>query len=98
MSRKTVDVATKELMKDEAAKIKDLAPRIDALARAGRLTEDLRAWAHQIRLDGNDAVHGDSFTKEQAEELLDFTELFLTYVYTLPARLAARKKQHPATP
>jgi Domain of unknown function (DUF4145) len=99
MSRKTVDAATKDLMKDQAKQIRDLAPRIDALATAGKLTEDLRAWAHQIRLDGNNAVHDEKpFTKEEAEELLDFTELFLTYVYTLPGRLAAKKKPHDAPP
>ena len=74
---------------------RDMAPRIDALATKGVITQDLREWAHQIRLDGNDAVHDeDPFKKEEAEELLDFTELFLTYVYTLPGRLAAKKRPH----
>ena len=30
-------------------------------------------------------------TKEEAEELLDFVELYLTYVYTLPERLRLRR-------
>lgn len=56
------------------------------------LTPDLQEWAHQVRLGGNDAAHDEEpFTKEEAEELLDFTELYLTYVYTLPGRLAERK-------
>jgi Domain of unknown function (DUF4145) len=96
MSRKVLDVSTKEQLKGLSAPVKDLAPRIDKLASIGRLTDDLRAWAHQIRLGGNDAAHDeDPFTKEEAEELLDFTELFLTYIYTLPGRLAAKKKPHP---
>jgi hypothetical protein len=96
MSRKTVDVATKDLMKDVAKQIRDLAPRIDALANAGRLTEDLRKWAHHVRLGGNDATHDeDPFTKEEAEELLDFTELFLIYVYTLPGKMKEKMKPHP---
>jgi hypothetical protein len=96
MSRKTVDVCTKLLMKEEAKQYRDMKPRIDALAASGALTPQLKEWAHQVRLDGNDAVHDeDPFTKDEAEELLDFTELFLTYVYALPGRLAAKKKPHP---
>jgi hypothetical protein len=97
MSRKTIDVATKDLMQNEARQIRDLGPRIDALAKAGRLTEDLRQWAQHVRLGGNDAAHDeDPFTKAEAEELLDFTELFLTYVYTLPGRLKEKMKPHPS--
>jgi hypothetical protein len=40
MSRKTVDVATKLLIKEVAKQVRDLAPRIDALAKHGKLTED----------------------------------------------------------
>jgi hypothetical protein len=98
MSRKTLDVCTKLLMVGVANIPRDMGPRIDALARQGSITEDLRQWAHQIRLDGNDAVHdADPFKKEEAEELLDFAELFLTYVYTLPGRLAARRRPHTAS-
>jgi hypothetical protein len=93
MSRKTVDVATKLLMKDVAKQVRDLAPRIDALAERGKLTEDLRQWAHHVRLDGNDASHDeDPFTKDEAEELANFTELFLTYVYSLPGRMKDKMK------
>jgi hypothetical protein len=100
MSRKTLDVATKLLMKDAEKQVRDLGPRIDTLAKQGKLTEDLRGcrgWAHHVRLEGNDASHDeDPFTKDEAEELLDFTELFLTYVYTLPRRMKDKMKS-PAT-
>lgn len=93
MSRKVVDVSVKQLLKDEATKYRTMNDRIDALAKRGRLTEDLRTWAHEVRLGGNDAAHDeDPFTKEEAAELLDFVELYLTYVYTLPGRLAARRR------
>jgi hypothetical protein len=93
MSRKTLDVATKLLMRDVAGQHRNLGPRIDALAKAGRLTNDLQKWAHHVRLEGNDAAHDeDPFTGPEAEELLDFTELFLTYVYSLPGRLKDKMK------
>ncbi|WP_080375265.1 DUF4145 domain-containing protein [Stenotrophomonas maltophilia] len=90
MFRKALDVATKALDPDLAGK--NLAPRIDALNKAGKLTNDLTEWAHAIRLDGNHGAHDDDeLTEEDIAQLSSFTELFLTYTFTLPARVAARK-------
>jgi len=36
------------------------------------------------------------YSKNEAEELVDFAELYLTYVYTLPKRLADRKARSAA--
>lgn len=93
MSRKTLDVATKLLMKDAERQVGNLGPRIDALAAQGKLTKDLGQWAHHVRLEGNAAAHDEApFTKDEAEELLDFTELFLTYVFSLPGRMKDKMK------
>jgi hypothetical protein len=52
----------------------------------------MKEWAHEIRLLGNDAAHEeDPFTPPEAESLQAFTQLFLTYAFTLPGMLAARK-------
>ena len=92
MARKTLDVSTQQLTSELPGKLDSINLRIDALGTAGRITEDLRAWAHEIRLDGNDASHDEEpFTKEDATSLLDFLELYLTYVYTLPGRLKERR-------
>jgi hypothetical protein len=46
-----------------------------------------------VRLGGNDAAHDeDPYTNEEASELLSFVELYLTYVYSLPGRLKARRE------
>lgn len=88
MFRRAIDVGTK-LLSDEINAWK-LDKRIDALANAGLITKDLQAWAHKIRLEGNDAIHElDEPNKDQAAELERFTELVLTYLYTLPARVKA---------
>ncbi|PJL13327.1 hypothetical protein B9Y72_11330 [Stenotrophomonas maltophilia] len=90
MYRKALDVATREL--DAALAGKNLAPRIDALHKSGRLTDDLKEWAHLIRLDGNHGAHDDDeLSMEEISQLASFTELFLTYTFTLPAQVAARK-------
>lgn len=93
MSRKVVDVSTQELLGEESKKYNNIQGRIDALATANKLTPDLRHWAHQVRLGGNDAAHdSDPFTQEEANELLSFVELYLIYVYTLPGRLKERRE------
>jgi hypothetical protein len=94
MSRKVVDVSTQQLLGEESKKHHNIQGRIDALAAANKLTPDLREWAHQVRLGGNDASHDlDPFTPDEADELLDFAELYLTYVYSLPARLRERRER-----
>lgn len=98
MSRKVVDVSTQQLLGEDSKKFGNIRDRIDALAQRGLLTPDLKDWAHQIRLGGNDAAHDeDPYTKDEAEDLLGFAELYLTYVYTLPGRLKARKQAHQST-
>jgi hypothetical protein len=92
MSRKVVDVSTQQLLGADSKKFNNIQGRIDELSKRGQLTEDLRQWAHEIRLGGNDAAHDtDPFTDPESEELLDFAELYLTYVYSLPLRLADRR-------
>jgi len=90
MYRKALDLATRQL--DENLAGKNLAPRIDALHKAGRLTDDLKEWAHLIRLDGNQGAHDDDeLSDDEIAQLASFTELFLTYTFTLPAQVAVRK-------
>lgn len=67
-----------------------LEKRIDKLADEGLITADLKTWAHKIRLEGNEAVHEeDEPTREAATELQLFTEMVMTYLYTLPAKVQA---------
>ena len=61
-----------------------LFDRIDALASKGRLTKELKEWAHAVRLLGNESTHESRPTKEQAEELLHFVEMLFQYLFTLP--------------
>ena len=97
MSRKVVDVSTQKLLAEESKKYGNIRDRIDALEAKGALTTDLKDWAHQVRLGGNEAAHDEEpYSKAEAEELLDFAELYLTYVYTLPGRLKERRDRATA--
>lgn len=92
MFRKALDISTREL--DQQLANKNLKPRIDALFNAGRLTSDLKDWAHQIRLDGNEGAHDEEeLTPDQIRQLARFTELFLIYTFTLPAAVNRIKSE-----
>lgn len=71
-----------------------LFERIERAAAQNGLTPELAEWAHQIRLGGNDAVHGDEeFSKEDVERLQAFTELVFMYLFTLPGMLAKARDE-----
>jgi hypothetical protein len=96
MFRKTLDTATKR-MSDEFKSI-TLYARINKLVSEGLLTEAMGDWSHEIRLDGNDAVHDEEpETEDDARSTQRFTEAFLRYAFTLPALVASsRAKREPA--
>ena len=57
MSRKVVDVSTQQLLQHDAKKFGSIQARIDEVENRSLITDDLREWAHQIRLGGNEAAH-----------------------------------------
>jgi hypothetical protein len=90
MFRKTLDVATKIL--DPINSKKTLFDRINLLASSGRITSDLSKWAHEVRIDGNDAVHGeDPETEEDVLAIHQFCRAVLLYTFSLPALVASRQ-------
>ncbi len=92
--RKVIDISTKLL--DPSLAKKPLAFRIDDLEKSGKLTADIKAWAHEIRLDGNNAAHEDDpFTRDQAESLRSFVDAYLRYIYTLP-KMVERSRENRA--
>jgi hypothetical protein len=76
-----------------------LFKRINKMVAAGQLTPAMGDWSHEIRLEGNDAVHDDEpETEDDARAAQKFAEAFLTYVYTLPEMVRAnRAKREPPT-
>ena len=91
MFRKTLETALKKKFPDRGAK--SLKTRITAAAKAGDLVPALADWAHQIRIDGNDAAH-DEITVGQARDMQIFTELVLRYLFELPGMLK-KAQQRP---
>lgn len=94
LCRKVVDISTKAILGDDSGK-EQLSKRISMLHAQGKITEQMREWAHIVRFDANGAVHSDEeFTQQEAEEMIGFTEVFLIYSFTLPemVRLKQEKK------
>jgi hypothetical protein len=89
MSRKVLEVAVKTLNPEGSG---NLYKRIEQLSDLGKITEELKDWAHIIRDDGNEAAHEEEpVTLEFANELLSFTEMFLMYTFTMPGMVASRR-------
>jgi hypothetical protein len=68
-----------------------LYPRIEEAANNHIITDDMKKWAHQVRLDANDERHADSGSKRpdktDAERCLDFTIALAEIMFTLPSRV-----------
>ncbi|EMA4724024.1 DUF4145 domain-containing protein [Proteus mirabilis] len=91
--RKVIDIATKYLMGEEV-KNSNLNNRINLLFEQGKITEQMNSWAHIVRMDGNGAAHSDEIiTEEEAKQILNFTEVFLMYSFTLPAMIEKRRSE-----
>ena len=86
MFRKVLDTGLKSKFSSHKGRLVD---RIEKAAKQGELTPELAKWAHQIRIDGNDAAHEEKpFSEEDAKRLQTFTELVLIYLFMLPGMLA----------
>lgn len=93
MFRLCIDLVTSALLPTEyvqglnAMTRRNLGPRLPWLFDNGCLPESLRELSSCVREDGNDASHAGTLTKEDAEDLLDFTAVLLERIYTEPMRL-----------
>lgn len=69
----------------------NLFPRIERAASDHVITEDMKAWAHEVRLGANAERHADMDepepTREDAERLLKFAEALAEILFELPARV-----------
>lgn len=99
MFRKVLDVATRKMLPAQpdpedkshpdyiAWKVrKDLRLRLDWLLQNGKLNAALEPIMDCVREDGNDAAH-DNIGVTEAQDLQDFTVVFLETVYTVPGQI-----------
>jgi hypothetical protein len=105
MFRLCVDLATQPLLPDPADSTKpqpnnkqrrDLGLRLAWLFDNNILSPDLRELAKCIREDANDGAHVGNLTKQEAEDLLDFTTTLLERLITQPEKLKLAQKRREA--
>jgi hypothetical protein len=96
MFRLCVDLTTRPLLpaqedstthQPNSKQRRDLGLRLAWLFDNGKLPSDLRELAKCIREDANDAAHVGNLTKEDAEDMLDFTTALLERLITEPKKL-----------
>jgi len=93
MCRRAIQASCIEKKANPKAK---LFAQIDELASKGLITEPLRLFAHEVRLEGNDGAHPyadglTDVTEKDADDIIAFTKEYLHHVYVMPEMLARRK-------
>lgn len=73
-----------------------LYSRIDAAQKAGLITEEMAAWAHEVRLDANDQRHADESVAlpgaADAQKAIEFANALAQFLFVLPARVERGRK------
>jgi hypothetical protein len=68
-----------------------LYARIEKAAADHVITNDMGAWAHDVRLDANDQRHADEAAtlpnEEDAKRVLDFASALAEIMFVLPSRV-----------
>ena len=76
-----------------------LYTRIDAAAKDHLITQEMAAWAHEIRLDANDQRHSDEDAvlpdQSDAHKVIEFTLALAEFLFVLPARVARGRTTKP---
>lgn len=74
----------------------DLVGKIQNLASKGILPAVLKDASDILRKLGNEAAHGDNkeFDKSQVDQMINFTELIIEYIYILPEKIKEMKESN----
>lgn len=97
MYRRCMEIALKEFAPEVQAW--KLEKRIDKLASENRITPALKEWAHELRLDGNEALHAQApATQELAEQMHGLCHFLLIYLYTLPEQVRQARATREGEP
>jgi len=91
MFRRSLQDALIQLGADQQAEL------IDQIKIIPKLTDEIKDWAHNIRIFGNWGAHPQkdllkNVDMEKANEVKDFTDEFFNYVYVMPGKVAAARK------
>ena len=84
--------AVDAMLKDKGYTDGSLFARINKATEDHLITEGMKEWAHEIRLDANDQRHADQGaalpTTADAQRNIEFAQALGQFLYALPARVA----------
>ena len=79
------------MLKEKGYKEGTLNTRINEAANDHLTTEDMAAWAHDIRLDANAQRHADESQSvaeaSDAEKVIEFATALAQFLFVLPTRV-----------
>jgi hypothetical protein len=85
--------AVDSMLKANGLKEGSLYTRIDQAAERHFITEGMKAWAHQVRIDANFQRHADESeplpTQQDAKRCFDFAMALGMFLFVLPAMVAS---------
>lgn len=72
----------------------DLTKRINLLFESGKITADMKNWAHQIRVLGQYHKHRYvEAERDDCEAIRSYVDLFFTYLFSLPGMIKDRRNK-----
>ena len=93
--------AVDAMLKDKGYVIVNLYGRIEQAAKAHLITDGMKDWAHEVRLDANDQRHADQAatlpTTADAQRSVDFAQALGQFLFVLPAQIARGHAEAQAT-
>jgi len=89
--------AVDAMLKHKDLKSGSLNARIDQAAANHLITQEMAAWAHEVRLNANDQRHADEDaplpTATDATKVIEFARALAQFLFVLPARVERGRKQ-----
>jgi len=77
------------MFKEKGLKTGSLYARIDEAATTHLITDEMAAWAHEVRLEANELRHADEDvplpTRQDADRVIEFTQALAQFLFVLPA-------------
>lgn len=85
-------------VEEKGGEDKDLLEKINDLDHKRVITQDIRAWAHQVRMFGKYGAHSfegklDFVDEKEAEVCLEFLKNYLHYVYEMPHQVVESQRK-----
>jgi hypothetical protein len=88
--------AVDAMLKEKGLEEGSLYSRIEKAAADHLITDEMSAWAHEVRLDANDERQDDEWrmapTPRDAKRSVEFAQALAEYLFVLPSKVARGRR------